>query len=290
VNAEEGGDCKVDQADERHDEAPAPLGARSDFRSGGRGRAGRIWLARALKRGQARRLSQDASLRSLAGGVALALLSACSTYLDARAEGALREALVRVVGPAESYDVRVSGASLDGSRFERVRFVGRRIARDHAPVLERLELDLRGVVVDRDAKALSAVADARVALQLKGADLAAFLSPWLAAAEVNLAPPDRIALVGTPRIGGIALGGAGAAALEGRLLASGSRLFLTIDGIRLGRGEAPPLARAIVERAINPILDVADAPLPARFDTVEVGADDTIRIAASGSRLPSAAP
>jgi hypothetical protein len=55
--------------------------------------------------------------------------TACSTYLDARAEAALRDALLRVVGPAESYDVRVSGASLDGSRFERVRFVGRRIAR-----------------------------------------------------------------------------------------------------------------------------------------------------------------
>jgi hypothetical protein len=45
----------------------------------------------------------------------------------------LRDALLRVVGPAESYDVRVSGASLDGSRFERVRFVGRRIARADAP-------------------------------------------------------------------------------------------------------------------------------------------------------------
>jgi hypothetical protein len=202
----------------------------------------------------------------------------------------LRDALLRVVGPAESYDVRVSGASLDGNRFEHVRFVGRRIARAHAPVLDRLELDLKGVVVDREAKALTAVADARVALQLKGADLAAFLGPWLAAPEVTLAPPDRIAVVGTPRIGGIALGGAGAAELEGRLVGAGSRLFLAIDRIRLGRGEAPPLARAVVERAINPILDVADAPLPARFEAVEVGSDDTIRIAASGTRLPSSAP
>ena len=49
-------------------------------------------------------------------------------------------------------------------------------------------------------------------------------------------------------------------------------------------------ARVIVERAINPIFDVAEAPLPARLDAVEVGADDTIRIAASGSRIPRAAP
>jgi hypothetical protein len=216
--------------------------------------------------------------------------TACSTYLDARAEAALRDALLRVVGPAESYDVRVSGASLDGSRFERVRFVGRRIARPDAPVLDRLELDLQDVVVDRAAKSLAAVAATRVALQLKGTDLAVFLRRWLGEPQITLAPPDRIAVVGTPRVGGIALGGAGGAELQGRLVGAGTQLFLTIDRIRLGPGEAPPLARVIVERAINPIFDVAEAPLPARLDAVEVGADDTIRIAASGSRLPRAAP
>jgi len=221
---------------------------------------------------------------------ALLATTACSTYLDARAEAALREALLRVVGPAESYDVRVSGASLDGSRFERVRFVGRRVARADAPVLDRLELDLQGVVVDRAAKALTAVAATRVELQLKGADLAVFLRRWLAEPQVTLAPPDRVAVVGTPRIGGIALGGAGGIELQGRLVGTGAQLFLTIDRIRLGRGEAPPLARVVIERAINPIFDVAEAPLPARLDAVEVGADDTIRIAASGSRLPQAAP
>jgi hypothetical protein len=227
--------------------------------------------------------------RLFAAAVVLAA-AACSTYLDARAEAALREALLRVVGPAESYDVRVSGASLDGSRFERVRFVGRRIARADAPVLDRLELDLQGVVVDRAAKSLTAVGTTRVELQLKGTDLAAFLGRWLGEPRVTLAPPDRIAIVGTPRLGGIALGGAGAAELQGRLVGQGSELFLTIERIRLGRGEAPPLARAILERAINPIFDVADAPLPTRLDAVEVGADDTVRIAASGSRLPQAAP
>jgi hypothetical protein len=107
---------------------------------------------------------------------------------------------------------------------------------------------------------------------------------------VTLTAPDRIAIVGTPRIGGVALGGAGSAELQGRLVGGGSQLLLAIDRIRLGGGEAPPLARVVVERAINPIFDVADAPLPARLDAVEVGADDTIRIEASGIRLPGGAP
>ncbi len=235
-------------------------------------------------------MSAPAVLARCFAVAALLATTACSPYLDARAEAALREALVRVVGPAESYDVRVSGASVDGNRFERVRFVGRRIARADSPVLDRLELDLQGVVVDRAAKSLTAVAAARVELQLKGTDLAAFLGRWLCEPVVTLTPPDRIAIVGTPRIGAIALGGAGGAELQGRLVGAGTQLFLAIDRIRLGRGEAPPLARVVVERAINPIFDVAEAPLPARLDAVEVGADDTIRIAASGSRLSQAAP
>ena len=235
-------------------------------------------------------MSAPAVLARCIAVAALLATTACSPYLDARAEAALRDALLRVVGPAESYDVRVSGASLDGSRFERVRFVGRRIARPDAPVLDRLELDLQDVVVDRAAKSLAAVAATRVALQLKGTDLAVFLRRWLGEPQITLAPPDRIAVVGTPRVGGIALGGAGGAELQGRLVGAGTQLFLTIDRIRLGPGEAPPLARVIVERAINPIFDVAEAPLPARLDAVEVGADDTIRIAASGSRLPQAVP
>jgi len=243
---------------------------------------------RPLRRRRARRLSRNAAALPAACVAALAfLLTACSTYLDARAEAAVRDALARVVGPADSYDVRVSGASVDGSRFERVRFVGRRIARTDAPVVDRLELDLQGVVVDRAAKSLTAVGASRVELQLKGTDLAAFLSRWLAEPRITLAPPDRVTLVGMPRIGNFAVGGV--AELQGRLVGAGTQLFLTIDRVRLGRNEAPPLARAVVERAINPIFDVAEAPLPARFDVVEVG-DDMIRIAASGSRLPSTAP
>jgi hypothetical protein len=47
--------------------------------------------------------------------------------------------------------------------------------------------------------------------------------------------------------------------------------------------------RALLERALNPLFDAAAYPLPAQFDAVEVG-EGTIRIAASGSRLPRAAP
>lgn len=223
--------------------------------------------------------------------VALLVTTACSTYLDARAEAALRDALVRVVGPAESYDVRVSGASVHGNRFERVRFVGRRIARTDAPVLDRLELELQGVVVDRREKALTAVAATRAELRLQGDDLAEYLrrSGWIADPSVVFAAPDRVVVAGTPRLAGIAIAIGDGAEFQGRLFASGTQLRVGVDRVRIGSSRAAPLLRAVIERAINPLLDLSSYPLPARIDAVEAGADG-LRIAASGSRLPSSEP
>ena len=113
---------------------------------------------------------------------------------------------------------------------------------------------------------------------------------WLAEPVGVLASPDRIGIAGAPRLGGLAVAVGDGAELQGRLVASGSQLHLTIARIRLGRSEAPPLARAILERAVNPSSTSPRYPLPARLDAVEVGDDDTIRIAASGSRLPTSAP
>jgi DUF2993 family protein len=217
------------------------------------------------------------------------LLAGCADVLDARAESALRDALARVVGPAASYEVSVSGASLDGRRFERVRVVGHRIARPDTPVLDRLALELHGVVVDREHRTLAAVADSRAELQIRADDLAAFLRRWLADPAVVFSAPDRIGIVGSPRLGGIAVLGSEGAEFEGRLAGAGSQLHLRIDRLRIGHASAPPLARALLESALDPVFDLAAYPLPAQIDAVVV-ADGTLRIAASGSRLPARAP
>jgi hypothetical protein len=217
-----------------------------------------------------------------------ALLAACADYLDARAEGALREALVRVVGPAASYDVSVSGASLDASRFERVRFVGTRIVRARAPVLDRLELELRGVAIDRQEKRLTALAGATGSLRIRAADLADYLRErgWFEDARVVLAAPDRVAISGTPKIGGAVLQLRDGAELQGRLVAQGAQLRLAVEAVRIGELQAPPLIRSLLERAVNPLLDAGGFPVAARIDAVAVEGDAVV-ITASGSRLGS---
>jgi hypothetical protein len=217
-----------------------------------------------------------------------AFLASCADYLDARAEGALREALARVVGPAASYDVSVSGASVDATRFERVRFVGTRIVRERAPVLDRLELELRGVVIDRQEKRLTALAGARGVLRIRAADLADHLRDrgWFEDARVVVAAPDRITISGVPKIGGAVIQLRDGAELQGRLVAQGAQLRLAVDAVRISDLQAPPLVRALLERAVNPLLDAGGFPVAARIDGVAVDGDAVV-ITASGSRLGS---
>ncbi|MBV9891338.1 MAG: LmeA family phospholipid-binding protein [Rhizobacter sp.] len=214
------------------------------------------------------------------------LIAACGSVLDERAASALREALSRAVGPAASYDVEVSGASLDASRFERVQVVGRRVAREHAPIVDRVELELDRAVIDRAQKRLVALADSRGELRVRADDLTAFLraSRWIDAPSVALAAPDRLRVVGRPRLAGVAVAG-GDIEIDGRLVAAGAELRLALDGIRVGNATASPLVRSLVEAAVNPLFDASAHPLPARIDAVDVDAQ-SVRIRASGSRLP----
>ncbi|MGZ8260209.1 MAG: LmeA family phospholipid-binding protein [Caldimonas sp.] len=219
-----------------------------------------------------------------AAAAALAL-AGCASVVDERAAAALRDALARAIGPAASYEVQVRGASLDASRFDRVAVVGRRVARERAPVVDRLSFELRGVVVDRENKRLVALADSRGELRVRADDLTEFVrtSGRIEDVRVALAAPDRIRVWGRPRIAGIAVGGG--VEIEGRLAAAGTQLRLTLDRVRIGNASAPPLVRALLEAAVNPLFDGASHPLPARIDAVEAD-EDALRIVASGSRLP----
>jgi hypothetical protein len=183
--------------------------------------------------------------------------------------------------------VHVTGASFDASRFERVAVVGRRVAREHSPVIDRISLELQGVVVDREHKRLVALADSRGELRMRAADVTEFLgrSGWIDDARVTLAPPDRIQVSGRPHIAGIALVGAESVEIEGRLFAAGTQLRLVLDRVRIGNASAPALVRIVLEGAVNPLFDAAEHSLPAQIDAVEID-DDAVRITASGSGLP----
>lgn len=222
----------------------------------------------------------------LATLLVVTLLASCASYTDQRAQAALLQALPKLVGPADSYTATVQGASSDGTRFEQVQATGVRVRRPNMPVFERIELRLSGVVVDAAAKRVTAVGDARLSLRLKVDDMVAYLgsSEWIDQPAVRVSTPDKVFISGRLKIAGIALASIATADLEGRLQARDTQLRLTIDALNWRGQTAPALVRALVEQAINPILDVAQYPLPARIDSAVVDGD-AIVITASGSNL-----
>lgn len=230
--------------------------------------------------------------RALHGGQRLAtllvvtLLASCASYTDQRAQAALLQALPKLVGPADSYTATVQGASGDGTRFDQVHATGVRVRRPNLPVFERIDLRLSGLVLDAAAKRVTALGDARLTLRLKVDDVAAYLGAgeWIDRPAVRVSAPDKVFISGRLKIAGIALGSTSAADLEGRLQARDTQLRLAVDALNWRGQAAPALVRALVEQAINPILNVAQYPLPARIDSAVVEGD-AIVITASGSNL-----
>ena len=214
------------------------------------------------------------------------LIAACASYTDQRAQTALLQALPKLVGPADSYTATVQGVSSDGTRIEQVQATGVRVRRPNMPVFERIELRLSGVVVDTATKRMTSVGDARLSLRLNAAEVAAYLgsSDWIDQPAVRFSAPDKIFISGRLKIAGIALVSTATADLEGRLQARDTQLRLGVDALAWRGQTAPALVRGLVEQAINPILNVAQYPLPARIDSAVVEGN-VIIITASGSNL-----
>ncbi len=222
----------------------------------------------------------------LAASVVGASVAGCAGYVDQRLEAALREALPRLVGPADRYDVSVRGADAAGSRVDEVRAVGIRVQRPRTPVLARVDVALRDVAVDREARRVTSIGRAAVALHLSEQDMTDHLAAhrWVEAASVRFSGVDEITVGGRLGIPGLTALAPMPAEFRGRVVARGAQLLLRVDAITLGSQAAPALARRAVEHALNPIFDASEHAVPAQIDAVEVAAGELV-IRASGSDL-----
>lgn len=176
-----------------------------------------------------------------------------------RVEQEIEAALVEAVGPAESYDVTVEGLSLGSGEAERVMALGRRVRPEEGPVIDRLDLVLRGVRYDRGERRLERVESARGTVRLEPADLAAFLETreGVREASVALEAPDRATIRVRPDLGGVSLPAGAAAEVSGRLVGAGSEVRFEVDAVRaLGLDLGGAVARRLSD-AINPLADLA---------------------------------
>lgn len=214
------------------------------------------------------------------------LLASCAAYVEQRVESVIVEALPRVVGPADRYEATVRGANAAATHFDQVSAVGARVQRPRAPVLDRVEMDLFDVSVDRAAKRVTSVGDARANVKLRAEDLAAYLGrqSWIEAPTVRFDSSAEVIVSGRLKLPGLALMSNSIAEFRGRLIPHDSQLLLEVASLRLGDREAPALALGVVEQAINPIFNAADHAVPSRIDAVVVDGASLV-IAASGSQM-----
>lgn len=228
----------------------------------------------------------------LAGVLASAgLLSACASFVESRAESVLLEAMPRVIGPADRYVATVQGVNADASHIDGVLVVGDHVRRLRMPVIDRFNVDLRDVSVDRLNKQLTGIGAAQAGVRIKGADLTAYLQQqsWIAEPSVQLQPPDSVLVSGLLRVPGLSLATSAPAAFRVRLIPDGPRLLVAVDSLAVGSREAPSLLRSLAATAINPLFDLSAYAVPSSIDRVSVEAD-TIVMEASGSRLKVAPP
>jgi len=199
-----------------------------------------------------------------------AVTSGCD--LSGRVEAEIEAALPKALGPADTYDATVEGLKLRAGEADRVAVVGRRVAREDAPVVDQLDLVMWGVAFDRSTKRLTRVDSARATARLLPEDLAAYLvrQRGVARAEIDLASPDRATVRFQGEVEGVRI--PVGAEVVGRIRAEGGHVNLDVDAVRAaGFSLGGALARRLDEQ-INPVVDLTDEDLALEVTDVRVEA------------------
>jgi hypothetical protein len=214
-------------------------------------------------------------------------LTGCATVVDHRVEQLVAAELPRVIGAAARYDVDVAGARESGEIIDirRMRIVGARVERAGAPVLERIDVTMIDLVVDRKEKRLQSLGTAEASAVLLPADIAAFLDtrPGLDNVQVTLFPPYEITIETQFALGGFALPRPVGARIRGRLLASDGRLIMEIIDLRVAGFPVGTIPIIVAEKLINPLVDMSAAPAKARVTSVQVMHDAVVLTASSNA-------
>ncbi|WP_412061842.1 DUF2993 domain-containing protein [Rubrivirga sp. IMCC45206] len=200
----------------------------------------------------------------------LLALAASGCDVSGRVEAEIVSALPKALGPADHYDATVDGLQLSARTAERVTITGDRVAREDAPVVDRLDVTLWGVAFDQKTRVLTRVDSARATARLLPADLATYLGTQrgISRAAVTLAAPDRATVRVEGAIEGFRL--PVGAEIRGQLVAADGAVRLDVESVRAaGIGLGGSLARAVGDR-INPVADLRDEDLALTVTDVRV--------------------
>lgn len=190
----------------------------------------------------------------------LAVLAIGCGSLTSQVERGLERELPELVGPADRYDVEIEGLRAGAGEADRVTAVGERVRPEGAPVVDRLQLELRGVAFDRGEDRLERVDSARATARVTVPDLEAFLEAQrnVRDASVTLREPDEATIRVRPEFGGIALPRGVEAEVRGRLEAADGRVRFVVSDVEAAGLNLGAAAARRLSDAINPLVDLSD--------------------------------
>jgi len=216
-------------------------------------------------------------LLTLASGLLLG--SACS--VDREVGRAIRRELPKVLGPADSYEVSVHGTRMRENSVHEVSVVAIGLRPRPEFRIERLEAKAWEVQVDPKTRTITKLGNLDATVTITTADTESFISakPWLGRVRLegvkatfpggNRATLSAIATFTGLNGLGIDLSPRVSIAADGRLLATGSRVEVSIESIRAARLQLPSAANRWVEEAVNPLADLSGLPIPLKVSRLE---------------------
>ena len=198
-------------------------------------------------------------------------------------EQGIERELPKYVGPAEKYDVKIDGLDVGKGSAEAVTAVGERVRPEGAPVIDRLALDLSGVVYDKDVERLTQVDGARLTAVIKTPDLADFLEMNRNEneASVILRSPNEATLSIRPQLGDYSVPPGVTVDVTGDLVGDGTQLRFDVTQVSAAGIDVSAIASRRLSNAINPLADLKNLPIEVDISSVVV-AGETIGLEVVG--------
>lgn len=214
-------------------------------------------------------------------GLAGALLIGCSpTRL---VEQGIEKELPQYVGPAEHYDVDIDGLNIVAGTASSVVAVGDRVHPEGAPVIDRLELELKEITYDRNSEKLTKVESAQLTAVIKTPDLVDFLEAYrnVQEADITLYSPNQATLRIRPQIGDYSIPQGITVDVSGELIGDGTQLRFDVYEVRAAGINISNLTATRLSNLINPLADLNNLPIQVDISSVIV-AGETIGLEVVG--------
>jgi len=202
-------------------------------------------------------------------------------------ERAIRRSLPEVIGPARSYEVRIARAdtNLLGGKIGWIEIHGRDVRASEELTVDDLHVRLEGVRFDRDERAIKSITGSAVTARISAASATRYVAhrgPQYAGTRFEFRDNEAVVHV-TPALLGIRL----PVKVSGRpLLRGNNTIDFDTSHLAVSLLPLPSPLLTLLERRINPILDLATLNLPLSLNGVRI--EPGFAVVTGAARLPAA--